>query len=104
MGDLLAQLRAAQPLEARVSGIEGTVVRAGIGTFHGAREGEAYRLVRRLPTPGELEGDYRTVTVGEVRLTEAGTSTSSFRAETAPEEGEGDLWVVEQAPEAPQAP
>jgi hypothetical protein len=88
-----------KPLLAPVSGVEGTSLRSGLGTYHGVRQGIAFTVVSRTLRDKKVPDDFTEKEVG----TATARSVSDYSCELDAVWGaEGqprtqDLWIRERS-------
>ena len=95
-------IAASRPLSARVFHRKGDSLQAGIGEFHGAREGMAFTIVQRKPKGAP--GDFSELKVGTARVASLGKIESTLTAEWLKPGGwdlTGSVWVMEANGAAP---
>jgi hypothetical protein len=88
---VMGKIAELKPLTARVTSVEAKRLRVGLGRFHGARAGMAFRVIRRA-------ADGKEMAVGTARLAEAGDGDSSFEVQPATDLASlpaAELWVRE---------
>jgi uncharacterized caspase-like protein len=88
---VMGKIAELKPLTARVASVEAKRLRAGLGRFHGARAGMAFRVIRRA-------ADGKETAVGTASLAETGDGDSSFEVQSVTDLASlpaAELWVRE---------
>jgi len=76
---LAQRIVALKPLLAPVTALEGTRLQASFGTFHGARTGQVFTVLARLPGTGE-DGAWREEPVGTATVGRAAEQACELEA------------------------
>ena len=87
-----------RPLQAQVTAVEGDLVKAGLGHFHGVRDGQVFDLVHRAALDKKSPEDYKE----EIRGTATVSGASEFSCELTAVWGKDqpqraqNIWVREK--------
>jgi hypothetical protein len=97
-GKIAERIAAIKPLIAPISGVDGTGLRAAIGTYHGVLSNTTFTVFMRTPTAKKIPDDYQEQNVGTATVSRVAEFscelTATWAAEGQPRAQ--NLWLRER--------
>jgi len=96
--NIVARAVTSKPLAAPATSVTSTRLTAGVGLFHGVREGMRFTILKRVVPDRRRPDDYREEELGTARIVKAGRMSSDLAPEWASGTGRPhreSVWVKE---------